>query len=41
MQIMFEQFYTLQRDLFVQIEYNMSMSIFMGAGANPFHFNAA
>ena len=25
---MFEQFYTLKKDLFVQIELNMSMSIF-------------
>jgi len=28
MQIMFEQFYTLQKKLFVQIELNMSISIF-------------
>jgi len=41
MQIMFEQFYTLRKNLFVQIELNMSMSIFMDAGVNEFYFDAA
>jgi hypothetical protein len=41
MQIMFEQFYTLQKNLFVQIERNMSMSISMDAEVNAFYFDAA
>ncbi len=38
---MFEQSYPLKKNLFVQIELNMSISIFMAAGVNAFYFNAA
>jgi hypothetical protein len=38
---MFEQIYTLKKDLFVQIELNMSMSIFIDTGVKAFYLDAA
>ena len=37
----FYQSYTLKKDLFVQIELNMSMSIFMDNGVNTIYLDAA
>jgi len=38
---MIQYFTLLKKDLFVQIELNMSMSIFMDTGVNVFYFDAA
>jgi hypothetical protein len=38
---MFEQIYTIKKNLFVQIGLNMSMSIFIDTGVKAFYFDAA